>query len=91
MTKTKTKNTVMSHARAVLAMHACARLCRMHEKGELVWFIAPTTARGDGGRVTDATASKLIAQSKVIGGDDGLWSGCDQTYRIRATVEASRG
>lgn len=51
-------------------------LVRMHTRIGMKWFIAP------GGEVSDAVAAHILARSDVQPGRDGMFPGCDQTFRL---------
>jgi hypothetical protein len=53
-------------------------LILMHCRSGQAWFIAPR-----GGEVTAETAKALLARNDVQPGQDGLFKGCDQTYRLK--------
>jgi hypothetical protein len=53
-------------------------LVRMHVPCGQAWFIAPR-----GGEVTTETAEALLARNDVQPGGDGLFKGCDQTFRLK--------
>ena len=61
-------------------MRTGSRLVHMHVKLGPSWYIIP------GGPVADAIAEKLRTHPAVIGGEDGLFPGLDQTWRMAAFV-----
>jgi hypothetical protein len=62
--------------RAIDHMHRGSCLIRMHSSSGAGWFVVP------GGPVSDATAAKIREHPAVIGGKDGLFPKCDQTWRM---------
>jgi hypothetical protein len=57
------------------AMAQGARLAKMHGKHRREWFLIP------GGPVEEKLAIELISMPDIIGENDGLLPGLDQTYR----------
>jgi hypothetical protein len=53
-----------------------ARLCLMHAGASKQFYIVP------GGAVSHEIAGKLIDRPDVCGQHDGLFPGCDQTWRF---------
>jgi hypothetical protein len=63
---------------ALQRMRCGARLVRMHGalNGSSIWCVIP------GGITTDVVASKIRAHPAVVAGEDGLFPGHDQTWRM---------
>jgi hypothetical protein len=75
----------LSYSRAILQMNkAGTRLCQMHEKGELAWFLVP------GGPISADTARMIIAQRNVIGQKDAMFPGLHQTWIVRKAADRSQ-
>jgi hypothetical protein len=59
-------------------------LIRTHGQGRCrKWSVVP------GGAVDDATAEKLVNHPAVVGQADGLFPGCNQTWRMQAPAQAA--
>ena len=51
---------------------------RMHTVHGRRWFIVP------GGQISDRTAERILQRPDVQPHDNGLFPGCDQTFRLSA-------
>jgi hypothetical protein len=72
-------NAPLPYNKAYQLMHdPKVALVQQHENGEVIWCLMP------GGRVTAATAAKIIEQPNVSGQYDALFPGQHQTWRIIA-------
>jgi hypothetical protein len=63
---------------AIERMRNGQSLMLMHMRDREAWLIAP-----HGGEVTAETAKALLARNDVQPGRDGLFKGCNQTYRMK--------
>lgn len=67
----------LKYQKAVDLLHVKgSRLMLMHSSSGQDYFIVP------GGKVDPDDAKKLLARPDVIAFDDGLFPGCNQTWRI---------
>jgi hypothetical protein len=67
------------HLQAALArMRTGSCLVHMHSKVKTArtWFVVP------GGEVTDAVAAEIRERPDVVGGEDGLFPNCGQTWKM---------
>jgi hypothetical protein len=72
----KTKS--IKYDRAVDLMRSGSRLCKMHANGGSEHFMVP------GGRITDAVAARIKEHPLICSGQDGLFPGLNQTWKLRA-------
>ncbi len=68
----------MKLRKAVDLMHEGSILMQMSKSGDAkAWYLVP------GGEISDAIAAALIAMPNVTEGNDGLFPGMSQTWKIR--------
>lgn len=70
-------------------MQSGGRLCRMHSKDGMQWFVLPANgSTGHAGKVKPVDALAIIALPNIAGSKDALFPGLSQTYRL-ITCEAA--
>lgn len=58
-------------------------LMQMHSTTGMRWYLLPNRNKKNAGReVEDIIAEAVIREPEVFPNRDGMWPGCDQTYRI---------
>jgi hypothetical protein len=67
---------MITEVNALALMREGRPLMRMHDVDRTRWFVVP------GGQVTDAVAEKILARPDIQPCRDGLFPGCDQTFRM---------
>jgi hypothetical protein len=70
------RNETISEAFALELMREGNLLMRMHTTNGLRWFVVP------GGKVTNSVAERILARPDVQPHDGGLFSGCEQSFRL---------
>jgi hypothetical protein len=70
------RNETLSEAFALDLMREGKLLMRMHTINGMRWFIVP------GGKLSDSVAKRILARPDVQPHDNGLFPGCEQTFRL---------
>ena len=74
--ETTMRDQTLSENFALELMREGKLLMRMHTVNGMRWFIVP------GGKITDSVAKRIFARPDVQPHDSGLFSGCEQTFRL---------
>jgi hypothetical protein len=70
------RNETLSETFALELMREGKLLMRMHTVNGARWFVVP------GGKITDSVAKRILARPDVQPHDNGLFPGCEQTFRL---------
>src|SRR5262249_60715160 len=71
------RDSTISEAFALELMREGKLLMRMHTVNGLRWFVVP------GGQVAESVVKRIRARPDVQPHDNGLFPGCEQTFRLR--------
>jgi hypothetical protein len=78
------RDQTLSEGFALELMREGKLLMRMHTVRGMRWFVVP------GGQVAESVAKRLLARPDVQPHDDGLFPGCQQTFKIRGNRRAKQ-
>jgi hypothetical protein len=76
------RDQTLSETFALELMREGRPLMRMHTVNGLRWFVVP------GGQVAESVVKRILARPDVQPHDNGLFPGCEQTFRLRADWHA---
>jgi hypothetical protein len=78
------RDQALSEADALELLREGKLLMRMHTVKGMRWFVVP------GGPVTESTVKRILARPDVQPHDNGLFPGCEQTFRLRGNGRATQ-
>src|SRR5262249_47863533 len=73
----KMRDQTLSESFALELLREGKLLMRMHTINGMRWFIVP------GGQVAESVVERILARPDVQPHDNGLFPGCEQTFRLR--------